>query len=88
MLVASIKIEEQVWTQVEPLPEVQIPSGRLAYLYSSIESRQHDSAMLALSGLMDLFNQFSYDQYVLSVYGYLACPLQASFGEASTRKSQ
>ena len=73
---------------MEPLPEIPISSGRIAYLYSTIESRQHNSEMLALSGLMDLLNQFSYDQYVLCLDGYLACLLQASFGGASTRKSQ
>ena len=67
---------------------ISTPTGMIAHLYGPIEGRRHDSAMLALSGLMNQLNQFSYDQNgnVLCVYGDPAYPLrrhlQAHFGGA------
>ena len=40
---------------------VSAPTGIIVHLYGPTEGRRHDSVMMALSGLMDQLNQFSYN---------------------------
>ena len=68
---------------------ITTPSGMIANLYGPLEGKRHDSAMLALSGLLPQLQQFSYDSNgnVLCIYGDPAYPLrrhlQAPFGGAN-----
>ena len=68
---------------------ITTPNGMIAHLFGPIEGKRHDSAMLALSGLLPQLQQFSHDQNgnILCVYGDPAYPLrrhlQAPFGGAN-----
>ena len=54
------------------------PSGMIAHLFGPIEGKRHDSAMLALSGLLQELQLHSHDQYGndLCIYGDPAYPLR------------
>ena len=51
-------------------------NGLIANLFGPVEGRRHDSGMLAMSGLLPQFEQFSYspDGQALCIYGDLAYP--------------
>jgi len=57
---------------------VSTPCGVIANLFGPIEGKRHDSAMLALSGLLEQLEIFSHDNdgNVLSIYGDPAYPLR------------
>ena len=73
---------------------VSTPCGLIAHLYGPIEGKRHDSAMLALSGLLDQLQMFSHDQHgnILCLYGDPAYPmrrhLQAPFGGANLNNDE
>ena len=68
---------------------VTTSSGMIANLYGPVEGKRHDSAMLAMSGLLNQLQQYSHNQNgnVLCIYGDAAYPLrqymQAPFGGAN-----
>ena len=57
---------------------VTTPSGMIANLYGPVEGKRHDSAMLAMSGLLNQLQQYARDPNgnVLCLYGDPAYPLR------------
>ena len=57
---------------------IAAPNGLIANLYGPVEGKRHDSAMLAMSGILNQMQQYSVnlEGEILCVYGDPAYPLR------------